>query len=540
MKKILKKYGVLNCIGALMDVMAFILFIVAAFVNKTNPDTILKVIGLVLFVVGGLIMSLRSKEHNLAKSLFVLVVAGFLISWLFPAGNFQGADYYEYKFVRIGLADIGFQLYYSVYFLLDKIGFLLVLTGVYGVLSRLKGYQRLVGGIASKLSNHPIITSVVISVILFVFTSLFTQTFIVLVFVPFFISILIRMGMDKLTAFAITFGSILAGILGCTYGTDTLAVFNQNFGSDIKLGLNYRFIIAAVSLVLYNFFIVMRVRKIDADMKKNRKNYDVSNDPFAVAKYEVPKKKSVKNLILYIISIVFLVIGALVLILGYVNWKEIFGIEIFDKFHEWLVGLEAGKEFNIFSYILGANANALGAFKYIFTGLSVLLIVSILLAFMERMSINEYIEAFYEGMKKMFKPLLFLIGVNMVFTTSYITSSPIITIYNWLLNLVEGFNPFITSITAFVASLFQVDFGYVAYSVGGFANAVYTDNLEIVHTIFTSMYGIVQVLMPTSFILVTGLALTKVSYKDWLKYIWLFAVGMIVILLVLFTVLTYI
>lgn len=540
MKKILKKYGVLNCIGALMDVMAFILFIVAAFVNKTNPDTILKVIGLVLFVVGGLIMSFRSKEHNLAKSLFVLAVAGFLISWLFPAGNFQGADYYEYKFVRIGLADIGFQLYYSVYFLLDKIGFLLVLTGVYGVLSRIKGYQRLVGGIASKLNNHPIITSVVISIILFVFTSLFTQTFIVLVFVPFFISILIKMGMDKLTAFAITFGSILAGILGCTYGTDTLAVFNQNFGSDIKLGLNYRFIIAAVSLVLYNFFIVMRVRKINADMKKNRKNYDISNDPFAVAKYEAPKKKSVKNLILYIVSIVFLVIGALVLILGYVNWNEIFGIEIFDKFHEWLVGLEAGKEFNIFSYILGANANALGAFKYIFTGLSVLLIVSILLAFMERMSINEYIEAFYEGMKKMFKPLLFLIGVNMVFTTSYITSSPIITIYNWLLNLVEGFNPFITSITAFVASLFQVDFGYVAYSVGGFANAVYTDNLEIVHTIFTSMYGIVQVFMPTSFILVSGLALTKVSYKDWLKYIWLFAVGMIVILLVLFTVLTYI
>lgn len=542
MKKILKKYGVLNCIGALMDIMAFILFIVAAFVDKANADTILKVVGLVLFVVGGLIMSIRSKEHNLAKSLFVLAAAGFLMSWLFPAGNFQGADYYEYEFVRLGLADFGFQLYYSVYFLLDKIGFLLILTGVYGVLSHIKGYQKLVDGIATSGSKHPIITSVLMSVILFVFTSLFTQTFIVLVFVPFFISILIRMGMDKLSAFAITFGSVLAGILGCTYGTDTLAVFNQNFGSDIKLGLNYRFIIAAVSLVLYNFFIVMRVRKIEADMKKNRKNYEVSNDPFAVSKCDTPKnkKKTIRDLILFIVSISFLVITALILILGYINWKEIFGIEIFDTFHNWLIKLEAGKDFNIFSYILGANANAFGAFKYIFTGLSVLVLVSILLAFMERMSINEYIESFYDGMKKMFKPLLFLIGVNIVFTTSYITSSPIITVYNWLLNLVEGFNPFITSITAFVASIFQVDFGYIAYSVGGFANAVYTDNLEIVHTIFTSMYGIVQVFMPTSFILVTGLALTKVSYKDWLKYIWLFAVGMIVILLVLFTVLTYI
>ena len=54
------------------------------------------------------------------------------------------------------------------------------------------------------------------------------------------------------------------------------------------------------------------------------------------------------------------------------------------------------------------------------------------------------------------------------------------------------------------------------------------------------MYGIVQIFMPTSMILVTGLALTKVSYKEWFKYIWLFVVGMIIILLVLFTVVTYI
>ena len=156
------------------------------------------------------------------------------------------------------------------------------------------------------------------------------------------------------------------------------------------------------------------------------------------------------------------------------------------------------------------------------------------------MSVNEYIESFYEGTKKMFKPLVFLIGINLVFGASYITGSPLASLFNWILNLVEGFNPFITSIVAFIASLFQIDLGYVAYTVGGFLTTVYTDNFEIAHTIFTSMYGIVQIFMPTSAILVTGLALTKVSYKEWFKYIWLFAVGMIIILLVFFTVVTYI
>ena len=512
MKKIFEKHGVVNCVGALMDVIAFILFIVAAFVDGATADMVLKVAGLVLFVVAGMMMSISSKEHSLAKSIFVLVLAGVIASWMLPGGQFQGADFAEGKFARIGLADFGFMFYYSVYFLLDKIPFLVVLTGFYGVLSKISGYQKLVGSLADKLSKHPIVTSVVMSVILFVLTSLFSQTFVVLVFIPFFISILVKMGMDKLTAFAITFGSALVGILGCTYGTDTLAIFNSTLNQDIKVGLSYRFIIAAVSLVLYNFFIVMRVRKIDKDMKKNTKNNTIENDPFAVEKISGKEKTKMLPAI----------------------------IEVFDEFHEWLVGLEAGKDFNLISYILGANASALGNFKYVFIFIILLVLVSALLAFLYKMSFNEYIESFYEGTKKMFKPLLCLLGVNLVFTTSYIAGQPIASVYNWILNLVEGFNPFITSLVAFISSLFQVDFGYVAYTVGSFATTVFADNFAIAHTIFTSMYGIVQIFMPTSMILVTGLALTKVSYKEWFKYIWLFVVGMIIILLVLFTVVTYI
>lgn len=534
MKKIFEKHGVVNCVGALMDVIAFILFIVAAFVDGATADMVLKVVGLVLFVVAGMMMSISSKEHSLAKSIFVLVLAGVIASWMFPGGQFQGADFAEGKFARIGLADFGFMFYYSVYFLLDKIPFLVVLTGFYGVLSKISGYQKLVGSLADKLSKHPIVTSVVMSVILFVLTSLISQTFVVLVFIPFFISILVKMGMDKLTAFAITFGSALVGILGCTYGTDTLAIFNSTLNQDIKVGLSYRFIIAAVSLVLYNFFIVMRVRKIDKDMKKNTKNNTIENDPFAVEK--VSGKEKTKMLP----AIIVLALTAIIVILGYINWNTNFGIKVFDEFHEWLVGLEAGKDFNLISYILGANANALGNFKYVFIFIILLVLVSALLAFLYKMSFNEYIESFYEGTKKMFKPLLCLLGVNLVFTTSYIAGQPIASVYNWILNLVEGFNPFITSIVAFISSLFQVDFGYVAYTVGSFATTVFADNFAIAHTIFTSMYGIVQIFMPTSMILVTGLALTKVSYKEWFKYIWLFVVGMIIILLVLFTVVTYI
>lgn len=534
MKKIFEKQGVLRCIGALMDIVAFILFIVAAFVEGTNPDMILKVIGMVLFIVGSMMIALKSEKHTLAKSILVLVIAGIIASWLFTSGMFQGSDFVDKDFTRIGLTDIGFMLYYSVYFMMDKIPLLLVVCGFYGVLSHISGYQKLTDSLAEKFGKHPIVTSVIISVILFVFTSLFSQTLIVLLFIPFFVTILSKMGMDKLTVFVITFGSALVGILGCTYGTDSLAAFNNYLAQDVKFGINYRYMIAAVAIVLYNFFIVMRVRKISDDMKKNAKNANKENDIFEV------EKASNKGKTKMLPAIIVLAISVIITILGYINWNTIFGIEIFDKFHEWLTGLEAGSEFYIIQYILGANANALGSFQYVFNILIVLLIVSALLAFLYKMSFDEYVESFYEGTKKMFKPLLFLIFANLIFAASYISGSPLNSMFNWILNLVEGFNPYLTSIVAFITSIFHSDFGYVAYTIGSFLTSVYADNIEIVHTIFTSMYGIVQIFVPISAMLVLGLSMMKVSYKDWFKYIWLYVVGMIIILLVLFTVVTYI
>ena len=53
------------------------------------------------------------------------------------------------------------------------------------------------------------------------------------------------------------------------------------------------------------------------------------------------------------------------------------------------------------------------------------------------------------------------------------------------------------------------------------------------------MYGFAQLLLPTSGLLVLGLATTKVSYKEWLKYIWKIALIILVILIVVISIATY-
>lgn len=531
MKKKKEKKGILKIVGASLSIAAAVLLVVAMFVNAQTADTVLKVLALVSFVVGGMILAVNSEEHRLAKSILVFVIAAVLSTWALPYGYFQGSDFYEYGMTRIGIVDIGFALYYSVNFLIDKIVYLLVLGGFYGILSKTSGYQRLVSSLANKFKHHPAVTSVIMSVILIVFTSLFTQTFAVLVFVPFLISILLKMNLDKLTAFAVTFGSILVGILGCTYGTDSLTSFNAYLSQEVTLGLTYRFIVAACALVLYNVLLVLRVRKVVKDTKKNAKNSELMDDPFEV--------EETKEKVSSIPVIVILALVALVVILGYVDWNAIFKITIFTEFHEWITGLTIGDDFTVFSYLFGGNIDALGSFKYVFTLDGILLLASVVIAFLYKFKVNEYFESFYEGVKRIIKPLLFLIGAYVIFGIFYM--SPVVPfVINWLANLVKGFNPFLTSVLAFISAALQADFGYIGYTVGGLVTTTYASNLTIAHTIFTSMFGFVQMFLPTSAILVVGLSMAKVDYKDWLKYIWMFLVAILVVILVLATVVTYI
>ncbi len=524
MKKMLEKHGKVKCTGLGLGLIGIILFIIAAFVKNEDVIMAMDVFGFLFFLIGGFIAALSAKEHRLFKLLAFLFVTAFLATWVFPYGYFQGIDFYNYEMNRVGFGDFGAIINYAVYFTLDKILFLFVVAGFYGVLSKISGYQKLVSSIAKKLKKHEIITSVVMSFIIVGLTSMMKQSLAILIFIPFFMSILLNMKIDKLTTFAITFGSALIGILGAIYGTESLYFFNYYLKTDISEGLLYRVVICLIAFFLYNFFICMRLKKV---VKEKELEEDITD----VAFISEPTKAKTST----IPVIVFLIILAIIAILGFVNWAD-FNIEIFNDFHTWLKELKIGNDFTIFAYLLGVNAKAFGTFELL-TITSVLMIFIIILAFLYRVKLQDFVESFYNGLKKMFKPVLCLIGIYMIFAVCYM--SPFMpTITNWALNLTDGLNPYIASVVAFITSIFHADLGFTAYSVGSFVTTAYTGSVG--YTIYTSMYGLVQVFMPTGLILLIGLSLMKIDYKTWFKYIWLFVVGMVIILLVLFTVLTYI
>lgn len=473
------------------------------------------------------VLTCKSKNSDLFKWIGIAIFIAFCLTWVIPYGYFQNGTFYEYSMKRLGLTDIPSVAYYGVYFCLTTILYLFAVGGLYGVLSKTKSYQALVGKTSKFVKGKELPVSIVLMVLFVGLTSIISSPLALLVFVPFVVSVLLNAKFDKLTTMGLTFGSILVGTLAATYGTDGLFWFNNYMSiTDISVGLNYRLIIAVAALLLFVAYNVFRVLK----MTKQKKINDLESDTYPV---ESVKGKDVR------IWPAIVVLGFLfvIVVLGFVGWETNFKIETFKNFHKWLTELTIGEDFTIFSYILGGSALAFGKFE-ISTLITIVLIVTVVVALMNHMSTKDFAESYAEGFGKMVKPVCLYTLTYVLFMISYM--SPFMAAASdWAYGLTKEFNPFIMTITGFVTSVFHADLGYTAYIVGSALQKTFASNFDLVHTLYVATYGLVQVIAPTSGVLLLGLSYLKIDYKSWFKYIWMFAVAMIVVIFVLAAIIAY-
>ena len=102
-------------------------------------------------------------------------------------------------------------------------------------------------------------------------------------------------------------------------------------------------------------------------------------------------------------------------------------------------------------------------------------------------------------------------------------------------NVDKGFSLPKAIIVSAISNTFNVDPGYNGYLLGsylttGFGNA----GIALLFLVFFAIYGLLQFFIPTSILLMVGLTYAKVEYKDWMKYIWRFILGMLCVLLIIF------
>lgn len=467
----------------------------------------------------------KTKNHGLFKVLAICIFVAIVLTWIIPTGYFSAGEYTQSTIARTGINEIFLSMYYSTNYYLLQIIFILGVGVFYGVISKTKGYNAFVEKLASIFKGKEKLFVLLNTLIIALFVSFATQFFPILIFIPVMISVAKKLGFSRLNSIAMTFGAMMCGFTGATYTTYGISYINQNMSTTTSSALGIRFGILAIAYILLNALIFIKMNK---EAKEN-KNLEIA-DPFTPENSE--KGKSLGFFILF--GILFVLV-----VLGYMPWSNSFGIDAFTKFHTWLttdLTIKIGETSHpIVKYILGTNASAFGTWD-LYTITYIMLIAGIIVKFACKLKFDDCLEYAVDGIKKVVKPALYIMLAYTMFVICYWSGFT-----TWFVNALSTttFNPFTNAIANAIAQFFHVDFGYTGFSLSAFYAAKYSNYTSTILTIMTSIHGLISFVAPTSVLMLVGLSTYDISYKDWLKYIWKFVIGLLIVLLIIFAVMTY-
>lgn len=435
------------------------------------------------------------KKNSLIKTLLIIFGIFVLLTWIIPSGS------YDLAYTNKGLDPIGiFDLFkYPLYSLATFIqyGMVILTIGIfYGILSKIDAYSKFCENLVKKI-NHKKLFLGIISFVLILISSLVGNTLILFILVPFIYNLVVLLGYNKKTGFAIAIGSILVGNICSLTGTNIALTNLEIFKIALSKEIVTKIILFIMISVLYINFVLSH-SKLE---KEETILYEKNNT-----------KKSVLPMI--ILLVFTFVIG----ILGTYDLSKV-GFNFFKDLHESLMNFEV---------------NNFYLFKNLFKGISrfgtwsnydlmeFILLMSLIISWVYKLKLKDIIEGVKEGILKTYKPAIIACLSGLIFVVILNTNSNIIeTINNSILS--KDFSIINTSTSTIISSFFYTDYVWLIGSGFGETIKLYDSNMYVVITLLVSgIHSLLMMLLPTSILLTSGLVYTKFDYKDWLKYIWKF------------------
>ena len=482
------------------------------------------------------------KKNSLFK--VILIVLGVLLA---VSGVLGILGYFipalEGKFAIIPIGDVFINFIQSFYYFFDTVVYLLVLGAFYGVLNEVSAYKKLIENIVTKVKNHSKLFLFIVTVLFVVLTSFIGQVGVILVFVPFIAAIILGLGYDKLVTISSTVVAMLVGLMSSFFVTfrDPNNYYGYSATTiegvlelDMYSNLWPKLILLVLSTVLLILFINRHIKSVQD--KKVKYELNESNE---VKVSEITEDyTSIRTWPMIVILAIILVL----LVLGYVPWNTLFGIECFEKFNEWLLGLKIG-EFKIFSSLVSTNIYSFGNWaslgSYMCTIIT-LLVFTLIVKLIYRVKFNDVITNFGYGAKKMVPTILLVVLTYAILVCAY-NFGFMSSIITWLNDLV-GINVGTASIISGLGTLLHAD---LYYTVAGvfmtMMNNVTDESLYSTYALtFQTVYGLVSMIAPTSLLVVFAVKYFDVPYTSWVKYIWRFILMLFLLVLLILLVLALI
>ena len=387
--------------------------------------------------------------------------------------------------------------------------FVLLIGGFLGVTTKTGALDAGIGSVVSKLKGKELI---LIPVLMFLFSlggTSFGMSEETIAFTALVTTTMIVAGFDPLVSAAILILGSGCGVLGSTVNpflvsTAIGALNGVNVQVDQVIVIGTGVALWLVSLLISIYFVMSYAKKVYKDKSATL----LSSDEFNEAKEAFIGDKSADDVVEFTTKrkIVLALFGFtfLIMVAGIIPWEK-FGINIF-KNTTFLTGDSLG--------------------NWWFSDLSMwFVIMAVIIGLVYRMREVEIVNAFLDGAAEM-------VGVSLVIGVSkgisVIMSSTGLDKYvlNLASSVLQGMSPIIFTIVALViymiltffipstsglAGLSMPIFGPLAVSLGF--------KPEVMVSIFSAGSGIVNLVTPTSGVIMGTLAIANIDYSTWVKFV---------------------
>ena len=464
------------------------------------------------------------KKHGLLKVLGILLVLILIVSYILPGR--------QEAMARIGLADL---LLNNLSIVLQNFSyivlFILAVGGFYGILGKTNSYKKLLDNIVTSVRPLGKRFVFVVIVTFGIITSLTGLTIPLFVFIPFVATIILLLGYDKLVAISATVVSIIIGYIGGVFvnfvnpNSYNINTFEEFVGLEVKFAETFpKLLLLFAGLSLLVYFVNNHIKNV----QDKRVKYELEGDSELLISEVKGNYKDIKTWpLIVILSIVFVIIA-----IGSIPWDSLFGIKVFTNFHTWLTGISI-KDFAILPNIISSNLPALGEWAssgnpmaaYVYIAL-LLIFVSAIIALINKVKVDEAIDNFTEGSKKMLPTVALITVAYTVLVCAYNNGFLEVVINN-----TGKFNYGLSSILAFLGCILHVDTTWILAGVYSPIINLITDEsiYPSVVVLLQGIYGIFMLVGPTSLILIIGLSYLNIPYTTWMKYIWRFVLSLVIL-----------
>ena len=472
------------------------------------------------------------EKHDLFKLAGIFMFIAIILSWLCSYSYYAEGTLTTTEITRVGLFDISTYTLLGLYYFTVIFVFIFIAAGFYKFLGTTAAYQKLTDKIANVFKGKEKIFVALSTLVFACLTGVSTEYFVLLALIPFALTILSKLRVEKVVGLSATFGGMLVGILGSTYSTKIVGnLVDATYG----LGVSYGYELVSV-IVLFVIAYMLLTYFAFARMNKTNKNSSILEDPFASSEVIVEKKtkKKVKEVKVSTIPLVIvLIITFALIILAFIGWETAFGVSVFTNVYNWITQATVFDE-TVYSYILGSSLQVFGKWDLL-SAAGVLFLATLIIKVIYHIPFDKVIESYGDGFKKISKSVVLLLVIYSILEFS--------VIYPTIPGLVDkimglGSNIFTLFFSGVLTNTFTVEFQYTVSLVGSlFKNF---ESLNVAALALQTSFGVVSFIAPTSAILMLGLSMLDIKFKDWVKYIWQFVLAITIVVFIILAILMYV